>query len=405
MADIAAKLYRRKVNFLHPPFPEGLSSTEKGEIQSIRKTLEYFRDKGVTKLLVTPFHFGDVYTMYLRSNFDLSFYLDSQGYEIVHPLHSEIIEPFREFHKSINWDDWDTCVIVFQISPASLFGRNGIHLDYIGNTPFKDEDFTLLSCEECVKIYDRFDIVEESDEFANFNSLYFDHYKNEDALHHGYNTEEINSYRNLDLSFILPYYLPHDISEEIKPLDHNYNDVDFNSNNYIVTIHPLYSVLCYNNAKGSYINYSDKITSVNRGLKLEFDVREIQIDISTNIEGGIHRATNFLNRYYYEDPSTQGVLIHPVNLSFSPTSYQPKNVVHGMVIRNAVSNSIAYGRYFKHSKNWYISRKSKNDTKVINRTLTLINECSRQIFATTFSSPGPTSSYKEAIQKWRRLTN
>jgi hypothetical protein len=42
MADIAAKLYRRKVNFLHPPFPEGLSSTEKGGNSKHKKDSRIF---------------------------------------------------------------------------------------------------------------------------------------------------------------------------------------------------------------------------------------------------------------------------------------------------------------------------------------------------------------------------
>jgi hypothetical protein len=131
-----------------PTISPAPKNTDRGEIESIAVALEYYRDNGVSRVIMQPKYMGSYCDIYLTQDIKRTRFFSRKGFLISKRVdHAELIEAVRPLHERFDWEGVDMRLIQSELMPWSALGKGLIerdfggyershrtHLDYIANT-------------------------------------------------------------------------------------------------------------------------------------------------------------------------------------------------------------------------------------------------------------------------------
>jgi hypothetical protein len=137
---------------------------EAGEIESLRKAVQYFIEQGELLIVVQPKYMGSYCDIYLAKNIEESRFFSRRGYPVRIPR-EELIEAVRPLHERFDWDDVTLRIIQAELMPWSALGKGLIVRDFGG---YSDVHHSHCEYIESTKLHESIESLTNSPEFHQY---------------------------------------------------------------------------------------------------------------------------------------------------------------------------------------------------------------------------------------------
>ncbi len=151
---------KERVMHFSPTISPAPKDVENGEIESLRKAIEYFIEQGEKLVVIQPKYMGSYCDIYLAKNIEESRFFSRRGYP-VRISQEELVDAVRPLHERFEWDGIALRIIQAELMPWSALGKGLItrafggysnvhhdHLNYIRNTGLADGIQELKASDE-----------------------------------------------------------------------------------------------------------------------------------------------------------------------------------------------------------------------------------------------------------------
>ncbi|WP_396192226.1 hypothetical protein [Flavobacterium sp.] len=125
---------RSQINDFAPTISPAPKNFKSNEIESISEAVEYFLEKGVHQLVVQKKYMGSYCSIYLKRNWNESYFVSRNGYKIEHIDLELALESIKGLHEKMIalYSDFDTIIIASELLPWKVLGTTLIDKEFIG---------------------------------------------------------------------------------------------------------------------------------------------------------------------------------------------------------------------------------------------------------------------------------
>lgn len=125
--------YMMKDNISHwsctiSPAPKNI---ERKEIESLYSGMEYYKEKGVTDLILQPKFMGSYCAVYLYQDINDTKFFSRMGYLISHIYREKLISSVKDLHFKIIKSDVSHAIVECELMPWSALGKGLIETEYL----------------------------------------------------------------------------------------------------------------------------------------------------------------------------------------------------------------------------------------------------------------------------------
>lgn len=115
-----------------PTISPAPKSLERNEIESIHGAVDYYKQKGVTKLVVQPKFMGSYCDIELHSNIEETRFFSRNGYLITHLDREKMIEALRPIHKRFTklYPEYRKILLQSELMPWVVMGKGLVEHDF-----------------------------------------------------------------------------------------------------------------------------------------------------------------------------------------------------------------------------------------------------------------------------------
>ncbi len=169
LRDRIERLAAHKVNAFSPTISPAPKSMDDNEIESVRRGLQYYYERGVKELVVQKKYMGSYCDIYLHADREETYFVSRNGYKIDHINMVEAIAACKDLHTRFDWSTYDVVIIQAEMMPWSALGKSLIMNDFNGYAEAHQTHYNYLSQSG---LYAKIENVKKSTEYKDFLTVY-----------------------------------------------------------------------------------------------------------------------------------------------------------------------------------------------------------------------------------------
>jgi len=326
---------QNKINDFAPTISPAPKNLERKEVESLYEAIEYFLSHQVNELLIQKKYMGSYCSIYLKRNFEETYFVSRNGHLINYIDLSKAKEKLQSLHSKMveKYPAFETMIIASELLPWSAMGKGLIDREYQGYLDAHKTHFEYLSNSN---LYQKIADVKLSHDFLEFKKDKSE--MKESELKKKYKSHILRQYHALDKMKII------DLDLQKKSLDISKQQIDHFGKEDSIEFKP-FNILKIVNQDGSECIPNDNLSfrDVNSDafLHLKFDEK--------NKEENIEKAYSFFNQLTSENE--EGIMIKPA-----------QSYINGLVpcfkVRNNNYLTMIYGVNFANDYEYYLSKRN-----------------------------------------------
>ncbi len=169
LKDRIERLAIDRVNAFSPTISPAPKSMDDNEIESVRRALEYYYERGVKELVVQKKYMGSYCDIYLHADITQTYFISRNGYKVDHIDMKEAIGACNGIHAKFDWSVYDVVIIQAEMMPWSVLGKSLILNDFNGYVEAHETHSDYLRQSN---LYDKVERVKSSIAYNDFLKVY-----------------------------------------------------------------------------------------------------------------------------------------------------------------------------------------------------------------------------------------
>lgn len=169
LKDRIERLAIDKVNAFSPTISPAPKSMDDNEIESVRRALQYYYERGVKELVVQKKYMGSYCDIYLHADITQTYFISRNGYKVDYIDMKEAIGACKVLHAKFNWSVYDVVITQAEMMPWSVLGKSLILNDFYGYVEAHETHSDYLRQSN---LYDKIERVKGSVAYKDFLKVY-----------------------------------------------------------------------------------------------------------------------------------------------------------------------------------------------------------------------------------------